>query len=454
LFEYICHKQKCSLGSFISPRRSIAVPLGEQLEKYREQSGHFLIVQIRDNDSPLHFLDEEFNPASSALAMMLNKFKPQTLDLPASDLRQPSIVYANSPVLYDVVAILGLPNDCLSSVLDKFFRIVNPKHGLMVLVVTGEGDLEDFLTSERQFIKAHNNINLAISVNSSHHDDLLKPIFNSLICIEWNTTEKYTPLCSTGSKHDNLTISHSDFDSGRAQMSTETQYDKTFYTVMHEGSQRSAQAVLPLLFERFKPKSHLDVGCGAGCWLQASQKLGVKHILGVDGQYVPDDMMLINKDLFQPQDLEQPLAIHGNYDLVSCLEVIEHLSEARGDALVEDLCRLGRVVLFSCAIPAQGGTNHIHEQFPSYWIPRFQKNGYHCYDFLRPLIWTNQDIEICYRQNILVFSKDVTFPNPVQTPGTADIIHPAMWRLRRHQINQLSLKLNELALTYYDKTLV
>ena len=87
------------------------------------------------------------------------------------------------------------------------------------------------------------------------------------------------------------------------------------------------------------------------------------------------------------------------------LEVGEHLSPARADSFVEDLTRLSDVILFSAAIPAQGGTNHVNEQWQSYWAEKFSRRGYVTVDCIRPKIWANSAADICYRQNILLYVK-------------------------------------------------
>lgn len=230
-------------------------------------------------------------------------------------------------------------------------------------------------------------------------------------------------------------------------------YSVEFFKTRHEGALRSARAVLSNLFLQYKPASMLDIGCGTGSWLCAAQELGVTGIQGIDGAYVPRNLLDIPEAAFQSQDLEARIDENRHFDLASCLEVAEHLTEARADSLVDDLCRLGQVILFSCAIPAQGGTNHINERFPSYWIPKFNRHGFHCYDFIRPAIWSNKEVNICYRQNVLVFSKDMTFPNPVTNPEMADLVHPGMWMIKRSQINKLALSLNALALEHFDKNL-
>ena len=90
-------------------------------------------------------------------------------------------------------------------------------------------------------------------------------------------------------------------------------------------------------------------------------------------------------------------------DLAICLEVAEHLTPAAGARLVKTLCSVAPVVLFSAAIPAQGGTNHINEQWQSHWADEFAAHGFDCFDPIRPEIWNDRDVFPWYRQNILLF---------------------------------------------------
>jgi len=75
------------------------------------------------------------------------------------------------------------------------------------------------------------------------------------------------------------------------------------------------------------------------------------------------------------------------------MEVAEHLSEARAASFVEDLTALGSVILFSAAIPFQGGEHHINEQWPEYWALMFRGFGYDCADVLRELVWADPQVD-------------------------------------------------------------
>jgi hypothetical protein len=70
---------------------------------------------------------------------------------------------------------------------------------------------------------------------------------------------------------------------------------------------------------------------------------------------------------------------------------------------VDCLTRLGQVVLFSAAIPHQGGTHHVNEQWPDYWAALFERHAYTVVDAIRPRIWNDPDVEWWYAQNTLLF---------------------------------------------------
>jgi len=180
-------------------------------------------------------------------------------------------------------------------------------------------------------------------------------------------------------------------------------YTKRFFQDITEGSRRSAREIVPLVLELVRPRSVIDVGCGVGTWLSVFREHGMDDVLGVDGEYVDRSRLEIPEDRFLPSDLREPLRVDGWFDLVVSLEVAEHLPEERADAFVDTLTGLGPVVLFSAAIPFQGGTHHLNEQWPEYWERRFRRKGYVAVDCLRRKVWLNENVEWWYAQNALVF---------------------------------------------------
>lgn len=181
------------------------------------------------------------------------------------------------------------------------------------------------------------------------------------------------------------------------------QYTEDFYEEQREGSRRSAREVVPLVLKLMQPERVVDVGCGVGTWLSVFKENGVKEILGVDGEYVDKAMLQIPVQQFLSHDLKQPVPSDEQFDLVVSLEVGEHLPDECAEIFVESLTKLGPAVLFSAAIPFQGGTHHINEQWPDYWAKLFRNNGYEVVDCIRKQIWQNARVEWWYAQNMLLF---------------------------------------------------
>jgi len=184
---------------------------------------------------------------------------------------------------------------------------------------------------------------------------------------------------------------------------TEPFYDEAFFRSHHAGSLRSARAIVPLFLAKYRPASVVDVGCGSGAWLKAFQEHGIADVWGIDGEHFDDGRSCIPSNLRSRHDLRKPLQLDRTFDLAACLEVAEHLPAEAAGALVESLTALSSVVLFSAAIPFQGGTGHVNEQWPEYWANLFLARQYVPLDFLRPEVWQNADVEWWYAQNLLVY---------------------------------------------------
>jgi SAM-dependent methyltransferase len=180
-------------------------------------------------------------------------------------------------------------------------------------------------------------------------------------------------------------------------------YDNRFFSTQQKRIETSPGVILPILFQQMPvPRSVIDVGCGTGEWLEACKALGAREVLGLDGDYVDRQHLRIDALEFQPFDLSRPIEVARKFDLAICLEVAEHLRSTRASAFVRSLCRLSDTVLFSAATPGQGGTHHVNEQWPAYWVRLFGQNGFGVSDCIRPAIWENAGVAPWYRQNILV----------------------------------------------------
>jgi SAM-dependent methyltransferase len=199
---------------------------------------------------------------------------------------------------------------------------------------------------------------------------------------------------------------------------------------------------VPLVQEMVNAKSVLDVGCGIGTWLKAFAETGVADYTGVDGEYVNKKLIQIPMENFVSHNLNTSLNLKRKFDLVVSLEVAEHLETQHNNQLIEMLTLHGDVILFSAAIPGQGGQFHINEQWLSVWISLFEKYGFGYYDCIRPRIWNNSNVDVWYKQNIVIFCKlghrlEQVFKQ--KTSPYKDIVHPELFTFYVNQAERAGL---------------
>lgn len=209
-------------------------------------------------------------------------------------------------------------------------------------------------------------------------------------------------------------------------------YAKRFYDGQVDGSLRSARILLRVLADHYRPRTVLDLGCGRGAWLVAAGEIGAEELHGRDGPWVDADSLLSASIRFTACNMEQPFDLDRRFDLAMSVEVAEHLPERCALPFVESLCRASDVVVFGAAVPGQGGTGHLNEQWPSYWIGRFESLGYECFDLFRPACWKDDQVDWWYRQNTFLFVKsDSACPLDRRSLRSAsrplmDVVHPGL----------------------------
>jgi SAM-dependent methyltransferase len=189
----------------------------------------------------------------------------------------------------------------------------------------------------------------------------------------------------------------------------------------------AAREVVPIVLQLTKSTSVVDIGCGTGTWLKVFEENGVNDYLGVDGDYVERSMLKIPDRLFHAHDLTKPLILSRKFDIVISLEVAEHLPEQCANIFVESLVRHSDVILFSAAIPGQGGQHHLNEQWPEYWQKKFEQFGFYFHDVIRPEIWSNERVDFWYRQNIFLVKREKPIRNPFPS---LSMVHPQLYQLK------------------------
>lgn len=238
----------------------------------------------------------------------------------------------------------------------------------------------------------------------------------------------------------------------QAPKSPDKLYGTAFHADRDARTRAVAKTILSHLMDWTEIDSVCDVGCGVGTWLAAAGELGVKTVLGFEGPWGESADLVVDRSLVRFSNLQAAIRTELRYDLVVSLEVAEHLTEDRAPGFVADLCALGDLVLFSAAIPNQGGTGHVNERWQSYWAELFAGNGYCALDAVRPLIWGDDNIAWWYRQNILLYVRE---GSPIaaklaaaglQAPTYLDLVHPACFSVvqDRQPLRRLKKKVHKL----------
>jgi SAM-dependent methyltransferase len=235
-------------------------------------------------------------------------------------------------------------------------------------------------------------------------------------------------------------------------------YSPQYYRRLKAGAVDSAKAIVPAVVELVRPMSVVDLGCGTGAWLAEFKRCGVADIIGVDTTQVPTDELEIDPQDFVTTDLTEPLRLQGYFDLAISVEVAEHLPPERSEQFVETLTHLAPVVLFSAAVPHQGGEHHINEQWPSYWVDRFAERGFVALDPFRRLLWERTDVDWWYAQNLVLFvQRDhvARFPAfDAETAGIQSVVHPRNYLHHAWQNRVLRLAIDIATVTRPGETIV
>ena len=131
---------------------------------------------------------------------------------------------------------------------------------------------------------------------------------------------------------------------------------------------------------RLHPSTALDAGCAIGFLVKSLRERGV-DAEGLDisswaiTQVPPDTRPYCRQGLVTDE-------LPHDYDVITCIEVLEHLAPAQAEAAVGNLCRHGQLVLFSSTPVHFDEVTHINVRPPDYWAGLFARHGfYRDFDF-------------------------------------------------------------------------
>lgn len=122
-------------------------------------------------------------------------------------------------------------------------------------------------------------------------------------------------------------------------------------------------------------ETHLDVGCAMG-HLVASLRRRNKESYGIDAsEYAIENTVVPARRFVRCADARTLLDEGKSYDLVTCVEVVEHLPLSDECLILDTLCGLSDVVYFSSADDHNDPT-HLNPHPAAYWRERFLERGF------------------------------------------------------------------------------
>jgi SAM-dependent methyltransferase len=124
-----------------------------------------------------------------------------------------------------------------------------------------------------------------------------------------------------------------------------------------------------------QPNSVLDAGCAIGLLVETLRQRGIEA-WGVDVseyalQNIPEELQSYCRLGSVTEPFEQ------RYDLIVCLEVLEHLPPRETEKAVENICKFTNDVLFSSTPFDYKETTHFNVQPPEYWAQLFAQHGFY-----------------------------------------------------------------------------
>ncbi len=142
------------------------------------------------------------------------------------------------------------------------------------------------------------------------------------------------------------------------------------------------------IVEEFAPTRVLDVGCALGLLVEALQARGV-DAWGIDvSEFAISQVAESVADRCFVASVTDPMPeqIPSGFDLVTCIEVVEHIPPEQGAAAVARLAELGDRLLFSSEPNDYAEPTHVNVQPPEAWSVLLAGSG----------MYRNLDVDVTY----------------------------------------------------------
>lgn len=129
------------------------------------------------------------------------------------------------------------------------------------------------------------------------------------------------------------------------------------------------------IVKEINPKTVLDVGCAAGYLVEGLRDRGV-DARGIDvSSYA---ISKVREDI-KPFCFVQSATEHidGKYDLITCIEVMEHLAPEDFTVAINNMCNATDTIIFSSTPFDYSEESHYSINTPAFWVEKFAYNGFY-----------------------------------------------------------------------------
>lgn len=130
--------------------------------------------------------------------------------------------------------------------------------------------------------------------------------------------------------------------------------------------------------------THLDIGCAFGYLVEQMQYNGVRS-QGVDiSEYAISQANPRVQGVLSVMDITKK-PIYGSYDLVTCIEVIEHIDPSLEERAIYNMCLPARKYLYFSSDYNLLEPTHVNVKYRHEWIGIIEKQGFRTVRFENPV---------------------------------------------------------------------